>query len=118
MNHYKWFRAHVQRVIQDAYWKHASSIFTFANDNPDPDSPNKNEKIKRFWSFVKFMKNYIFGISLGDNGILKLMRGIRQMSVIDSFSQLSLGKLTLIFHQKGKALSPLWRTLKLTRMGS
>ena len=28
-NHYKGFRAHVQKVIRDAYWKLISSIFSF-----------------------------------------------------------------------------------------
>lgn len=41
-NHYKRFRAHVQKVIRDAYWKHLSNIFTF--ESPDPGSP-KYEKI-------------------------------------------------------------------------
>ena len=28
-NHFKRFRAHVQKVIRDAYWKHISNIFSF-----------------------------------------------------------------------------------------
>ena len=36
-NHYKRFRAHVQKSIRDAYWKHVTNIFSFENDNPDPD---------------------------------------------------------------------------------
>ena len=55
-NHYKRFRAHVQEVIRDAYWKHVSSIFTFDDDNTDPDSPQKNSKVKKIWSFVKYLK--------------------------------------------------------------
>ena len=39
---------------------------------PDPDSPRKNEKAKKFWSFVKSLKNDAFGINtLRENGILK-----------------------------------------------
>ena len=35
-------------------------------ENPDPDSPRK------FWSFVKSLKNDVFGINtLRENGILK-----------------------------------------------
>ena len=49
-NHYKQFRAHVQKVVRDAYWKHVSNIFTFENDSSDPDS-NKSGKIKAFWSY-------------------------------------------------------------------
>ena len=30
--HYKRFRAHVQKVLSDAYWKYVSNIFTFEND--------------------------------------------------------------------------------------
>ena len=28
--HYKRFRAHLQKVLRDAYWKYVSNIFTFA----------------------------------------------------------------------------------------
>ena len=70
-NHYKRFRAHVQKVVRDAYWRHVSNIFTFENDPSDPDS-NKSGKIKKFWSFVKSLKKDAFGItSLRENGILK-----------------------------------------------
>ena len=50
-NHYKRFRAHVQKVIRDAYWKHISNIFCFERESLDPESPRKNEKAKKFWSF-------------------------------------------------------------------
>ena len=71
-NHYKRFRAHVQKVIRDAYWKHVSSIFTFDDDNTDPNSPRKNGKVKKFLSFVKSLKKEAFGnTSLRKNGILK-----------------------------------------------
>ena len=69
-NHYKRFRAHVQMVERDAYWKHFSNIFTFENDLSDPDS-NKSGKIKKFWSFVKSLKKDACWItSLRENGIL------------------------------------------------
>ena len=55
-NHYKLFRAHVQKTIRDTYWKHISNIFSFETKNPDPDFPRKNEKVKKFWSFVKSLK--------------------------------------------------------------
>ena len=71
-NHYKRFRAHVQKAIRDAYWKHISNIFALEPENTDPDSPRKNEKAKKFWSFVKSLKKDAFGItSLRENGILK-----------------------------------------------
>ena len=71
-SHYKRFRAHVQKVIRDAYWKLISGIFSFDTDNADPDCPRKNEKAKKFWSFVKSLKKDAFGInSLRENGILK-----------------------------------------------
>ena len=69
--HYKRFRAHVQKVLRDAYWKYVSNIFTFENDSSDPDTP-KPEKIRKFWSFIKSLKKDAFGItSLRGNGILK-----------------------------------------------
>ena len=70
-NHYKRFRAHVQKVERDAYWRQVSNIFMFENDPSDPNS-NKSGKIKKFWSFVKSLKKDAFGItSLRENGILK-----------------------------------------------
>ena len=69
--HYKRFRAHVQKVLRDAYWKHVSNIFTFENDSSDSDTP-KPEKIKKFWSFIKSLRKDAFGItSLRENGVLK-----------------------------------------------
>ena len=44
--HYKRFRAHVQKVLRDAFWKYVSNIFTFKNDSSDFDTP-KPEKIKK-----------------------------------------------------------------------
>ena len=71
-NHYKRFRAHVQKVVRDAYWKHVSNIFTFENNPSDPDS-NQSGKVKKFWSFVKSLKKDVFGItSRRENGILKI----------------------------------------------
>ena len=41
-------------------------------ENSDPDCPRKNEKVKKFWSFVKSIQKDAFGITtLRDNGILK-----------------------------------------------
>ena len=60
--HYKRFRAHVQKVLRDAYWKYVSNIFTFENDSSDPDTP-KPEKIKKFWSFIKSLKKDAYGIT-------------------------------------------------------
>ena len=48
----KRFRAHVKKVLRDAYWKHISNISTFENDSSDPGIP-KPEKIKKFWLFIK-----------------------------------------------------------------
>ena len=71
-SHYKRFRAHVQKVIRDANWKHISGIFSFDTDSADPDCPRTNEKAKKFWSFVMSLKKDAFGInSLRENGILK-----------------------------------------------
>ena len=60
-NYYKRLRAHVQKSIRDAYWKHVTNIFSFENDNPDPDCPRKNEKAKKFWSFVKSLRKTRLG---------------------------------------------------------
>ena len=67
--HYKWFTAHVQKALRDAYWKYVFNIFTLENDSSDPDAP-KPEKIKTFWSFNKSLKKDAFVItSLRENGI-------------------------------------------------
>ena len=54
-NHYKRFRAHVQKVEGDAYWKHVSNIFTFENDPSDPNS-NKCGKVKKFLVICQIIK--------------------------------------------------------------
>ena len=52
--------------------KHISNIFSFQTDDNDPNCPRKNEKCKRFWSFVKSLKKDASGItSLRENRILK-----------------------------------------------
>ena len=69
--HYKPFRAHVQKVLRDAYWKNVSNIFMFEKDSLDWDNP-KPEQIKKFWSFVKSLKKDGYGItSLREKGIIK-----------------------------------------------
>ena len=70
-NHYKQFRAHVQKGERGCLFERVSNIFTFVNDPSNPDA-NKIGKIKKFWSFVKSLKKDAFGItSLRENGILK-----------------------------------------------
>ena len=69
--HYKSFRAHFQKVLRDAYWKHVSNIYSSENDSSDPDTP-KPERIKKFWSFIKSLKKDANGsTSFRENGILK-----------------------------------------------
>ena len=67
---------------------------SFETDYNDPDCPRKNEKCKRFWSFVKSLKKDASGItSLSENGILL----IRQTSAINNFSLHLRVRLTLKF---------------------
>ena len=47
-NHYKRFRAHVHKVIRDAYWKHVFNIFTFDDDNTVLIAPRRMVKLKSF----------------------------------------------------------------------
>ena len=61
--HYKRFRALIQKVLRDAYWKYVSNIFTFENDSSDPDSL-KPEKIKK--SFGR-LSNLLKKTRLGSN---------------------------------------------------
>ena len=108
--HYKRFRAHVQKVLRDAYWKYASNKFTFQNDSSDPDTP-KPEKIKKFWSFVKSLKKDAYGItSLRENGILKTDSKEKPTFVIGNSNQPSHVKTTLTRPRKGLVRSPPWGT--------
>ena len=71
-NHYKRFRAHVQKAIRDAYWKHISNIFSYETDDNDPDCPRKMKNIKGFGHLLSPPKKDASGItSLRENGILK-----------------------------------------------
>ena len=60
-------------VISTCVGQSGNCLFlTLDMDSADPDCPRKNEKAKKFWSFVKSLKKDAFGInSLGENGILK-----------------------------------------------
>ena len=105
-NHYKRFRAHVQKVERDAYWRHVSNIFTFENDPSDPDS-NKSGKIKKFWSFVKSLKKDAFGItSLRENGILKTDTKEKPISATGNSNLPSHVRQILTRLQKGLVHSP------------
>ena len=105
-----YLRAHVQKVLRDAYWKYVSNIFTFENDSSDPDTP-KPEKIKKFWSFVKSLKKDVCGIaSLRENGILKTDTKEKAKYVTGSFNQPSHVKATLTRPPKGLVRSPPWGT--------
>ena len=118
-SHYKRFRAHVQKVIRDAYWKHISGIFSFDTDSADLDCPRKNEKAKKFWSFVKSLKKDAFGInSLRENGILKTDTLDKANICNRQMSQLSLANLILKSPQKALAHSPPWVKSQLTLKGS
>ena len=55
--HYHRFRAHVQMVLRDAYWKYVSNIFTFVNDSSDPNT----EKIKKFGHISNHLKKTRLG---------------------------------------------------------
>ena len=78
-----------------------------------PIVPEKNEKTKKFWSFVKSLKKDAFGInSLRENGILKTDISIRLISAIDNLSQLSLANLILKSPQKALAHSSHGLTIK------
>ena len=108
--HYKRFRAHVQKVLRDAYWKYVSNIFTFENDSSDPDTP-KPEKIKKFWSFVKSLKKDAYGItSLRENGILKTDSKEKANICIRQFQSAFTREDDSTRPRKGLVRSPPWGT--------
>ena len=108
--HYKRFRAHVQKVLRDAYWKYVSNIFTFENDSSDPDTP-KPEKIKKFWSFVKSLKKTRMGSHHSEKTeFLRQILRKKPTFVIANSNQPSHVKTTLTRPRKGLVSSPPWGT--------
>ena len=65
----------ISNKLSSLVWKSTTwsrPLFSTATERPDPGSPRKNEKAKKFWSFVKSLKNDAFGMNtLRENGILK-----------------------------------------------
>ena len=118
-SHYKRFRAHVQKTIRDTYWKHISNIFSFETDNPDPDCPRRNVKVKKFWSFVKSLKKDAFGItSLRENGILKTDTFDKANICNKQFESIFTRESDSEIPCKTLAHSPPWVRLQLTLKGS
>ena len=104
--HYKRFRAHVQRVLRDAYWKYVFNTFTFENDSSDPDIP-KPEKIKKFWSFVKSLKKTSLGSHQSEKTeFLRQILRKKPIYIISSSNQPSHVKATLTRPLKGQVRSP------------
>ena len=60
--HYKRFRAHLQKVLRDAYLKYVSNIFTFAQIAQIPTLLSL-KRLKKFWSFIKSLKKDAFKIT-------------------------------------------------------
>ena len=58
--HYKRFRAHVQKVLRDDYWKYVSNIFTFENDSSDPDTPKPEKIKKKFGHLLNLLKRRVW----------------------------------------------------------
>ena len=108
--HYKRFRAHVQKVLKDAYWKYVSNIFTFKNESSDPDTP-KPEKVKKFWSFIKSLKKTRFGSHHSEKTeFLRQILTKKPTFVIGNSNQPSHVKTNLTRTRKGLVRSPPWVT--------
>ena len=56
--HKKRFRAHVQKVLRDAYWKYVSNRFTFENDSSDPALLSL-KRLKSFCHLSNLLKRYV-----------------------------------------------------------
>ena len=118
-SHYKRFRAHVQKVIRDAYWKHISNIFSFDTDSADPDCPPKKRKRKSFGHLSSpSRKTRLGSIHSEKMEFRKLTPSIRLISAIDNLSQVSLANRILKSPQKALAHSPPWVKSQLTLKGS
>ena len=70
---YKRLRAYVQKETRDAYWRYVSNIFTPPETDTNIEGCNRNDRPKRFWSFImKNLRRESSGVScLRENGILK-----------------------------------------------
>ena len=107
--HYKRFRAHVQKVLRDAYWKYVSNIFTFENDNSDPDT-HKPEKIKKFGHLSNLLKTRLGSHYSEKTEFLRQIQRKKPIYVIGSFNQPSHAKANLTRPLKGLVHSPPWGT--------
>ena len=108
--HYKRFRAHVQKVLRDAYWKYVSNIFTFENDSSDPYTP-KPEKIKSFGHLSNLLKKTRVGSHHSEKTeFLRQIQRKKPIYVTGSFNQPSHVKATLTRPLKGLVRSPPWGT--------
>ena len=109
--HYKRFRAHVQKVLRDAYCKYVSNIFTFENDSSDPDTP-KPEKIKKSFGHLSNLlkKTHLGSHHTEKTEFLRQIQRKRPIYVIGSFNQPSHAKATLTHPLKGLVRSPPWGT--------
>ena len=98
---------------------HISNIFSFETESPDPGSPRKYEKAKKFWLFVKSLKNDTFGINtLRENGILKTDT-VDKANICNGQFQSAFTRYQMLKSPpKVQALSLQWLKLQLTPTGS
>ena len=90
--HYKRFRAHVQKVLRDAYWKYVSNI-------------SKPEKTKKIWSFIKSLKKTRLRSHHSEKTeFLRQILRKKPTFVIGNFNQHSYVKTTLTRPQNGASL--------------
>ena len=108
--HYKRFRAYVQNVLRDAYWKYVCNIFTFEKDSSDPETP-KHEKIKKkaLVIFQIFKKGRVCD-RLRKMEFLRQIQRKKPTYAIGSFNQPTHAKATLTSPRKGLVCSPPWGT--------
>ena len=109
--HYKRFRAHVQKVLRDAFWKYVSNIFTFENDSSDPDTPTPEKIKKSFGHLSNLLKKTRLGSHHSEKTeFLRQIQRKKPIYVTGSFNQPSHAKATLTRLLKGLVRSPPWGT--------
>ena len=65
ISHYRQIRSRVQKAERQAYWRHVENII----DMGEPESDNRPNKQKRFWSFIKSLRKDSSGVApLKENG--------------------------------------------------
>ena len=70
----------------DAFWRYISNIFIPSETDTNIKGRNRNDRPKRFWSFMKNLRRDSSGVPcLSENGILETCNKVKADILADSF---------------------------------